>query len=56
LSGSPSASSQQQLGLFAAPSAADDPLRRRLREIDVDHLTPIQALTLLAEMKEEAEE
>jgi hypothetical protein len=25
-----------------------------LREIDVDHLTPMQALTLLAELKGEA--
>jgi DNA mismatch repair protein MutS len=56
LSGSPSAASQQQLGLFAAPAAADDPLRRRLRDIDVDHLTPMQALALLAELKEEAGE
>jgi DNA mismatch repair protein MutS len=54
LSGSPSASSRQQLGLFVAPAGGDDPLRRRLREIDVDHLTPIQALTLLAELKDEA--
>jgi DNA mismatch repair protein MutS len=53
LSGS-QAASQQQLGLFVAPAGSDDPLRRRLREIDVDHLTPIQALTLLAELKDEA--
>jgi DNA mismatch repair protein MutS len=53
LSGS-DAASQRQLGLFAAPAAADDPLRRRLREIDVDHLTPMQALSLLAELKDEA--
>jgi DNA mismatch repair protein MutS len=56
LSGSPGASSQPQLGLFSAPAAADDSLRRRLREIDVDRLTPIQALTLLAELKDEAQE
>jgi DNA mismatch repair protein MutS len=55
LSGS-EAASQQQLGLFSAPVAGDDSLRRRLREIDVDHLTPIQALTLLAELKGEAAE
>jgi len=55
LSGS-SAAAQQQLGLFAAPAAADDPLRRRLREIDVNHLTPMQALTLVAELKSEAGE
>ena len=54
LSGSSSASSQQQLGLFVAPAAQDDHLRRRLREIDVNHLTPMQALTLIAELKDEA--
>jgi DNA mismatch repair protein MutS len=56
MSGSPSAASQQQLGLFVAPTGADDPLRRRLREIDIDHLTPMQALTLLAELKGQAGE
>jgi DNA mismatch repair protein MutS len=55
LSGADTAA-QQQLGLFAAPSGADDAIRRRLREVDVDHLTPIQALTLLAELKNEAAE
>jgi DNA mismatch repair protein MutS len=43
---------QQQMGLFAAPAAQDDPLRRRLREIDVNHLTPMQALTLIAELRD----
>jgi DNA mismatch repair protein MutS len=47
---------QKQLGLFQAPLAADDPVHRRLREIDVDHLTPMQALTLLAELKREIDE
>jgi DNA mismatch repair protein MutS len=42
---------QQQLGLFQAPAPADDPLHRRLREIDVNQLTPMQALALLAELK-----
>jgi DNA mismatch repair protein MutS len=55
LSGAPAAS-QQQLGLFVAPAGGDDALRRRLRQIDVDHLTPMQALTLLAELKGEAGE
>jgi DNA mismatch repair protein MutS len=55
LSGMPAAS-QQQLGLFVAPAGADDALRRRLREVDIDHLTPMQALTLLSELKNEAEE
>jgi hypothetical protein len=47
---------RQQLGLFASPAAQDDPLRVRLRSLDVDHLTPMQALTLLAELKSEAGE
>ncbi len=47
---------QQQLGLFHASTPADDPLRRRLRELDVNQLTPLQALTLLAELKDEAAE
>ncbi len=55
LSGAPP-DRQQQLGLFQAPSPADDPLRRRLREIDVNQLTPLQALTLLAELRHQAEE
>ena len=46
---------QQQLGLFQAPPAEDDPLHKRLREIDVNQLTPLQALTLLADLKREAE-
>ncbi|HTL43880.1 MAG TPA: DNA mismatch repair protein MutS [Vicinamibacterales bacterium] len=45
---------QQQMGLFQAAAPEDDPLRRRLREVDVNQLTPLQALTLLAELKEEA--
>jgi DNA mismatch repair protein MutS len=55
LSGS-EAVSQQQLGLFAAPGASDDAVRRRLRSIDVNQLTPLQALTLIAELKDEAGE
>ena len=47
---------QRQLGLFQAPLAVDDPVHRRLRELDVDHVTPMQALTLLAELKREIDE
>jgi DNA mismatch repair protein MutS len=47
--------SQRQLGLFQAPPAGDDPVHRRLRDLDVNQLTPIQALTLLADLKREAE-
>lgn len=49
------AAGRQQLGLFQAPPAGDDPVHRRLREIDVNDLTPLQALTLLAELKREAD-
>jgi len=46
---------RQQLGLFQAP-AAEDPLRARLRGLDPDRLTPLQALSLLADLKREATE
>jgi DNA mismatch repair protein MutS len=42
---------QHQLGLFE--TATEPPIVRRLREVDVDRLTPIEALTLLAELKRE---
>ena len=54
MSGTPR-DSQQQLGLFHA-TLEDDPIRRRLRDLDVNQLTPLQALALLAELKEEARE
>jgi DNA mismatch repair protein MutS len=47
-------SSSGQLGLFQAQQPGDDPIHRRLRSIDVDSTTPMQALTLLAELKAEA--
>ena len=47
-----SAERQQQMGLFQAALSEDDPLRRRLRDVDINQLTPLQALTLLAELKE----
>jgi DNA mismatch repair protein MutS len=50
-----SADERQQLGLFQAPLPGDDPIHRRLREIDVNQLTPLAALTLLAELKRESE-
>ena len=49
------ARNQQQLGLFQAPPSGDDPVHRRLCDLDVNQLTPIQALTLLADLKREAE-
>jgi DNA mismatch repair protein MutS len=49
------AAERQQLGLFEAPAAEADALRRKLREIDINQLTPLQALTLLAELKDAAD-
>jgi DNA mismatch repair protein MutS len=52
LSGTPS-EPQRQLGLFQPPSA-DDRLRQRLAGLDLDRMTPLEALTLLAELKKDA--
>jgi DNA mismatch repair protein MutS len=43
-----------QLSLFAEPP--DDGLRRRLSEIDVDAMTPLEALTALYELRNSARE
>jgi len=53
LSGTASASSAGQLGLFE-PRADPDPIRAKLAAVDVDQLTPLQALMLLAELAKEA--
>jgi DNA mismatch repair protein MutS len=45
--------SQQQLGLFQS-AAETDAVVERLRSLDIDRLTPLEALTLLAELKREA--
>jgi DNA mismatch repair protein MutS len=45
---------QQQLGLFQA-DAPNDRLRQRLASLDIDHVTPMEALTLLAELKRDTE-
>ena len=44
---------QQQLGLFQAP--ADDQFRQKIAGLDVDRMTPLEALTLLAELRKEAQ-
>jgi DNA mismatch repair protein MutS len=44
----------QQLGLFQTSSPAEDPVVVRLRDLDVNNLTPMQALALLADLKREA--
>jgi DNA mismatch repair protein MutS len=46
----------RQLGLFQAPQVEEHPLLARLRAVDVNHLTPMQALSLLAELRREAGE
>jgi DNA mismatch repair protein MutS len=55
LSGTPS-EPQRQLGLFQAPPLPDDRLRVALAAIDLDRMTPLDALTTLAKLKKEAEE
>ena len=47
---------QQQLGLFQTLPSNGDRIVERLEQIDPDRLTPIEALTLLAELKREAKE
>ena len=54
ISGAPSAS-QQQLGLFQTVNPADEKLKERIREIDINRTTPIDALRLLEELKREIE-
>jgi DNA mismatch repair protein MutS len=44
---------QRQLGLFSF-GAPREPIAERLRAIDTDRLTPLEALTLLAELKKQA--
>ena len=45
------AAAAQQLGLFQSMPSAGDRLAERLRQIDPDRLTPLEALTLLADLK-----
>jgi DNA mismatch repair protein MutS len=50
----PGSDATRQLGLFQAAAAEEDPVRVKLRSFDVDNMTPLQALALLAELKREA--
>ncbi|MFN8057591.1 MAG: DNA mismatch repair protein MutS [Vicinamibacterales bacterium] len=52
LSASPA---QQQLALFQSASTAAERLVERLHALEPDRLTPLEALTLIAELKREAE-
>ena len=44
---------QQQLGLFQAASPADEKLKDRIREIDINRTTPLDALRILEDLKKE---
>jgi len=46
---------QEQLGLFQTTSPVEERLRDRLREVDINRTTPLDALQLLQELKKEAE-
>jgi DNA mismatch repair protein MutS len=46
---------QEQLGLFQTVSPAEERLRDRLREIDINRTTPLDALQLLQDLKKEAD-
>jgi DNA mismatch repair protein MutS len=53
LSGAP-VIAQQQLGLFqTASSEVDEKLKDRIREVDLNRTTPLEALQLLADLKKE---
>ena len=51
VSGTPS-DPQRQLGLFVS-AVPDDRLRDKIAALDVDRLTPLEALTILAELKKD---
>jgi DNA mismatch repair protein MutS len=45
---------RQQLGLFQVPPTETDAVHQRLRALDINQLTPLQALSILADLKREA--
>jgi DNA mismatch repair protein MutS len=54
LSGAP-AVDQQQLGLFHTAAGPDSQLRERLRELDLNRTTPLEALQILSDLKRDLE-
>jgi DNA mismatch repair protein MutS len=54
LSGAPPVA-QAQLGLFHAPTESADRLRDRLKEIDLNRTTPLEALQILSDLKKDAD-
>ena len=55
LSGAAPSTPQQQLGLFQAVSPADEQLREKIREVDINRMTPLEALQLLQELKKDVD-
>ena len=55
ISGTPN-DPQRQLGLFQAATPREDHLRHKVAGLDVDSMTPLEALTLLAELKKDAQD
>jgi DNA mismatch repair protein MutS len=49
------ASPREQLGLFQAPPVEPDPIHTRLRELDINNVTPLQALSILDDLKRKAD-
>jgi DNA mismatch repair protein MutS len=47
--------SQQQLGLFQSAAPADEKLREKIREIDINRTTPLDALRILEHLKKEVD-
>jgi DNA mismatch repair protein MutS len=54
LTGQP-AEERRQMGLFETPTAVDV-VASRLRDTDIDRLTPLEALTLLADLKRDVQD
>ncbi len=44
-----------QLSIFGASSIKQDPIRRELKKVDINKITPVEALTILSELKKMAE-
>lgn len=45
-----------QISLFSASTYKSDPIRQELRKIDINSLTPVEALNILSELKKLAEQ
>ena len=46
---------QQQLGLFQTASPADEKLREKIRDVDINRTTPIDALRILEDLKKDVD-